>query len=225
MSSKEKAALYLQMGVRYMELNMLKTAKENLDIALDLDTNNAEIYNALGVIYERLNQNAVARQNYQKALAIDGNNYRIKNNYGRFLCARNQYNEGIRLLNEALKMPLNNRKWFAYTNIGLCELKNAKPTLAETNFRKALQSNSQYSPALLEMQKISYGKGKFLSARAFLERYLAVTSHTPESLWYAVQTERALGNNALVEKYKEQLFRSFPLSAQAKQLKTAVKTN
>ena len=225
MPNKEKAGLYLQMGVRYLELNMLKTAKENLDIALSLDTNNAEIYNALGAMHERLNQNAIAGQNYQQALAIDANDFRIKNNYGRFLCERNQYNEGIQLLKQALAIPLNNRRWFAYTNIGLCELKNANPSLAEENFRQALQSNSQYSPALLEMQKISYGKGKFLSARAFLERYLAVTRHTPQSLWYAVQTERALGNKALVEKYKEQLFRSFPLSVEAKQLKTIAGTN
>ena len=112
-----------------------------------------------------------------------------------------------------------------YCRLGLCELKNAKQSLAEANFRQALQTNSQYSPALLEMQKISYGKGKFLSARAFLERYLAVANHTSETLWYAVQTERALGNKSLVEKYKEKLFSLYPLSMEAKQLKTAVKIN
>jgi type IV pilus assembly protein PilF len=223
MSDEEKANLYLQMGVRYLEMNMLKIAQEKLNIALSFNPEDAELQNALGVMHERLQQNTAAGQHYKKAVKINADDFRIKNNYGRFLCESGKYLEGVRLLKQALALPLNNRKWFAYTNIGRCELKNAKPALAETNFRLALQKNTRYAPALAEMQRISYNKGQFLSARAFLERYLGVAKHTSETLWYAVQTERGLGNKALVEQYRERLFGFFPASSEAQQLKTAIK--
>ena len=219
LTDEELAIVNLQLGARYIEMNMLEVAKEKLDTALELDSNNAEIYNALGVLYERLQQHGIAKEYYKDAMNIDANNASIKNNYGRSLCQTGDYQMGMRLLKEALSMPFNNRKWFAYTNIGICELNQGNQKLAEDNFRQALQVNRNYPSALFEMQKISYRTGKYMSARAFLERYLAVARHTPATLWYAVQTERALGNQELSEEYRELLFSQFPVSKQAQQLK------
>jgi type IV pilus assembly protein PilF len=218
LSKPEEAKLYLQMGVRYLEMDMLKIAKENLETAESIDPNNATIHNSLGALYERLKMFPDAREQYRKAVALDTSDAAAKNNYGRFLCERGNYEEGMELLNEALALPLNNRKWFAYTNIGRCELRNGKQKLAEANFRMALQRKKNYSPALFEMQKISYHSGKYMSARAFLERYLSVARHNPATLWYAVQTERALGNEKLARIYKEKLSTLFPTSKEAQQL-------
>jgi type IV pilus assembly protein PilF len=87
----------------------------------------------------------------------------------------------------------------------------------------ALQINRHYSPALFEMQKISYHSEKYMSARAFLERYLSVAKHSAASLWYAVQTERALGNQKLAESYRGKLNTLFPASKEAQQLNIEVK--
>ena len=220
-TDEELAEINLKLGVRYLSLNMLATAKEKLEIALELDSNNAEVYNALGVLYERLQQHGIAKEYYKGAMSLDANNASIKNNYGRSLCQTGDYQTGMELLKEALSMPFNNRKWFAYTNIGICELNQGNQQLAEDNFRQALQTNRNYSAALFEMQKISYRTGKYMSARAFLERYLAVARHTPATLWYAVQTERALGNQELSEDYRDILFSQFPASKEAQQLKMA----
>jgi len=215
---KEEAILYMQMGVRYLEMGMFKVAKENLEAAVDADSNNADIHNALGVLYERLQLASKAMEQYREAVALDASNSGAKNNYGRFLCERGSYDAGMQMLNETILLPLNNRKWFAYTNLGRCQLKQGDQKLAEYSFRKALQINKKYSPALLEMQKISYHSKKYMSARAFLERYLSAAKHTSQSLWYAVQTERVLGNENLAEAYKEKLFSLFPISKEAQQL-------
>jgi len=174
------------------------------------------------VLNERLQQNNVARSHFEKAMELSPENASIKNNYGRFLCTTGHYREGLELLQQAVTMPLNNRKWFALTNIGLCDLKQRELKKAEQAFRKALQENSGYSPALLEMQKISYQSRKYMSARAFLERYLAVAKHTAETLWVGFQTERALGNKTLAEQYRQQLLVLFPASKQAQQVRTAI---
>ena len=39
---KEESILYMQMGVRYLEMGMLKIAKENLEMAVEVDSNNAD---------------------------------------------------------------------------------------------------------------------------------------------------------------------------------------
>lgn len=222
LSKRQEAETYLQMGIRYLDLNMIKIAKDKLDMSLALDKHNADTHNALGVTYERLQQYDLARQYYQQAVTINPDNASIKNNYGRFLCARGQYQEGILFLTQALAIPLNTKKWFAYTNMGQCALREGKKQLAETYFRQALQYNSQYGHALLEMQKISFNKRNFLSARAFLQRFSAVSKHTPQTLWYAVQTEQFLGNSVLAKQYREQLLTLFPTSKEAQQLANAV---
>ncbi|MEE9336497.1 MAG: type IV pilus biogenesis/stability protein PilW [Methylococcaceae bacterium] len=222
-SNKEKSALNLKMGGRYLEMNMLETAKEKIELSISLDSKNAKAYNTLGVLYERLKQYDMAGKQYKKAMQLDEENASILNNYGRFLCEKGDYQAGIALLKKAITMPFNHRKWFAYTNIGRCELGKGDMAMAERNFRQALQENKNYSPALSEMQKISYKAKKYMSARAFLERYLAVTRHSAETLWYAVQTERALGNKAMSEKYRDQLLMRFPTSKESEQVKTAIR--
>lgn len=217
MPKEEEAALYRNLGERYLEMGRLKEAKKNLEKAEKI-ISNADIHNSLGALNERLGLFTEAESEYQQAIALDENNARVKNNYGRFLCERGNYKGGMVLLNEALIAPLNNRKWIAYTNIGHCQLKSNKKYLAEASLRKALQLNKNFPPALFEMQKISYHSGKYMSARGFLERYLSVSGHNAGTLWYAVQTERALGNEKLVEGYKEKLNGLFPTSKEAQQI-------
>ena len=224
LSKKKESELYVQMGVRYLEMNMLKDAKEKLEAAVGTDSTNADAHNALGALYERFKQFDKAEDAYKKAMTLDNDNASISNNYGRFLCTRGDYQGGLKLLKQALSLPLNNRKWFAYTHIGHCELMRGQEQLAEDNFRQALLENKRYLPALFEMQKISYRSGKYMSARAFLARYLEISKHTPATLWYAVQTERVLGNEKLAEEYKGELFNQFPASKEAQQLKKSMRS-
>lgn len=222
MSSREKAALNMQLGARYLDMGMLEIAKEKLETAVNLDSSNAEIHNTLAVFYERIKNTEAAADSFKTALNKAPDNFSIKNNYGRFLCDQGQYEQGMALLQQAIESPMNNRQWFALTNMGICSIKQSQRQQAEEYFRQALMAQPDYPPALLEMQRISYQKQQFMSARAFLERYLGVAKHTPESLWIAFQTERALGNAKVSEEYREQLLSLFPASKEAQQVKTAI---
>lgn len=219
MSSQEQAEVYMQMGSRYLEMNMLELAKENLEKSERLDNNNAEIYNVYGAFYERIKDYVNAENKYQTAVKKAPDNFIIKTNYGRFLCSRNNFDSGMRILMEALELPMNNKQWYSLTAIGVCYYKQENLVQAEDNLRKALLLKVDFSPALQEMQKISYQNHQYLSARAFLERYLAVANQTPQTLWIGFQTERALGNAKLAEDYAEQLINNFPTAAEAEAIK------
>lgn len=222
MSRSEEAHLNLQMGVRYMDMGMLEVAQEKLETAHDLDSGNPEVLNALGVFYERIKEYEQAEEFYQSAISKDSTSHYIKNNYGRFLCERGQFEKGMSLLQESLDDPMNTHTWLELSNIGNCYVQQDNSTQGEEYFRRALQINPAYAPALLEMLKISYNQQQYMSARAFLERFQAAAKPTPESLWLGFQTERALGNRSAAENYQEQLMAAFPTSKEAQEVKTAI---
>ncbi|MGR9012390.1 MAG: type IV pilus biogenesis/stability protein PilW [Gammaproteobacteria bacterium] len=208
--------IHFQLGVRYLSMNKLELAKENLLRALSSNSDNAQAHNALAYLYEKLNQPDKAKDHYETALNLTPNDLGIKNNLGRFLCEHGELDEGMEILSDAGSSPLNDRQWLALTNAGRCQLDMGQKQQAESYFRQALQLNKAYAPALSEMQKIAYEKGDFWSAKGFLQRYLGVANHTSETLWYAAQAERALGNIELAKQYKKLLLERFPLSTEAK---------
>lgn len=222
MSNKEQATLNLQMGVQYMKMGMLDVAREKLEAALDFNSSDADIHDALAVFYERINKIDEAEDRYKSALSLDPDNLSVKNNYGRFLCEHGHIDKGMDMLNGIVNSPMNNRTWFALSNIAMCFERQNNLDRAEDFFRQALLVEPDYAPALMEMLKITYKKQQYMSARAFLQRYVGVAEHTAETLWYAFQTERALGNAQAAEDYRSQLTSKFPASNEAHQVKAAI---
>ncbi|POZ50978.1 type IV pilus biogenesis/stability protein PilW [Methylovulum psychrotolerans] len=214
---KEKTDTYLQLGIRYMNMNRLELAKENLEKALANDANNAAVHNALAYLFEKIEKFPEAEAHYKKALQIAPDDLGAQNNYGRFLCDHGDTRQGMGLLSKAMGNLLNDRQWLAVTNAGLCELKDGQNSRAKAYFKEALLLKPDYSPALLEMQKICYQNREYWPAKSYLQRYLASgVPHTAQSLWYGMQTERALGNIGLAQEYKNLLLEKFPLSDEAK---------
>lgn len=215
--NKDDAAnVYLQLGVRYLTLNKLEVAKENLERALNDDSNNVQAINAMAFLYEKLNKFDEARKYYETASSLAPDDLGVQNNFGRFLCNRGDFQKGIALLTGASTNPLNDQQWLALTNAGRCHLALKQTQKAKIYFKQALQMNPAYAPALLEMQKISYQSGEYWAAKGYLQRYLAVADHTSESLWFAILTERDLSNESEAMKYQNLLLEKYPLSNEAK---------
>ncbi len=217
-SDHEIAENYLQMGVGYMELGKNRIALQRLQHALQLDEDNSEIHNALGVLYQNLGDAKRAEQYFGQSLDLNPDNVSAKNNYGRFLCDQGLYDKAMVYLNEALAAPMNTRKWFALTNIGICKYNRNETGVAERYLREALQKNPNYAPALQQMIAVSYDKKNYISAKGFLERFLARSKHTPKTLYYAMLIEMSLGNTEKADRYKATLLEKFPLSKEAQRL-------
>jgi type IV pilus assembly protein PilF len=210
--------IYLQLGIRYMDLNKLELAKENLQKALEKEPNNARAHSALAFLYEKINHLDEAREHYETALGLSSDDIGIQNNYGKFLCDRRQFERGLGLLAQATSNLLNDRQWMALTNTARCHLGLGQRPQAVALLKQALDMNGQYSAALMEMQKISYQMGEYKAAEDYLQRYLGGAKHTPDTLWVGLQTEQALGNLSLANEYRALLLDKFPNSNEAKQV-------
>jgi type IV pilus assembly protein PilF len=215
-ASLSESDVYVQLGVQYMEQGSYDVALKDLTRALDEDGDNSEAHNAMGVLFERLNRLPDAEIHFRKALDLNADNNSARNNYGRYLCARGRTAEGLQQIQTVVNDPLYRQPWIPLTNAGLCLRGAGRAAEAEGFFRRALERNPQFSPALLELAKLSFAARRYPTARGFLERYRGVARPTPESLWLAAQTELALGDRESAETYLGQLHRHYPDSGEAR---------
>lgn len=219
LSDEDLSMLDFRRGVAYLELGKTDQALKMLEKAIDTDPDNYQAVGALAALYESVGMYEKAEENYLHALDLRPNKSAPENNIGRFLCLRGEYDRAMEYLQSAADKPLNTRKWVALTNLGICQNKQGHMGPAENNLRKALELQPEFAPALLEMAKISYKKHKYMSAQAFLQRYLGVAEPTAETLWYAIHLERLSGNKAEAERFKTELLQKFPNSKQAWKIK------
>ncbi|MEQ8660577.1 MAG: type IV pilus biogenesis/stability protein PilW, partial [Gammaproteobacteria bacterium] len=144
------------------------------------------------------------------SLALDPRNSAALNNYGQFLCRQGRHAEGQAQFLKAVENPLYRLPAVAYSNAGTCAFDAGDLVVAETHFRRALESDPRLAPALLQMADISYRQQRYLPARGYLQRYLEVARHTARSLWLGILIERELDDRDAVASYSLQLERGFP---------------
>lgn len=221
-TTNEVALANLRLGTAYMEQGNYEIALEKLDRALAADPDYYATLNVMGILHQRMGRMEDAEKYFKRALKIYPSESTTLNNYGQLLCSIGRLDESQTIFIQAAENPLYNSPEIAYTNAGLCALKNDKQDQAEEFFRKALEKNSNMPTALIKMSEISLNKGNHLSARGYLQRYTANNAHNSKSLWLGIQIERALGDKDAEASYALQLRNNFPDSQEAILLKQSI---
>jgi len=140
-----------------------------------------------------------------------------RNAYAVFLCRKGEVDTALKHFDAAVDNPLYPQPEVALANAGQCA-RSKDSVLAERYLRTALRRNAQFAPALFQMARISFENSNALSARGYLQRYLAVAKHTPQTLWLGIQVERELGDRDAVASYSLLLQGQFPDSEEARLL-------
>lgn len=218
-ASREDAAQYnLELGIGYLRQGNLQAARDKLLRAIKEEPNLATAHSALGLVYERLEDPDGALREYRKAVDLDPKNPDALNALGVFLCSqRNEPQEALRYFDRAIAIPLsvrNANRAMLFTNAGTCAKQVDLPR-AEAYLRRALQEDPQFPDALLQMGMVTFEQGNALTARAFLERYLATAKPSAAGLWLGVRVEQSLNDAAAAKKYADQLRQQFPDSVEA----------
>jgi type IV pilus assembly protein PilF len=170
------------------------------------------------MLYERLGDSDKADAHMARAVSLEPENPDLKNNYAAYLCQKGRYEKGEKFALEAATNALYKTPEVAYSNAGNCAKGAGNIQRAEENYRKALALKPRFGDALLQMADIEYRQNEYMSARAFLERYLAVGRSSPTTLWLGVRIERGLGNHSAAQAYAQRLKSEYPTAPQTKEL-------
>jgi type IV pilus assembly protein PilF len=208
----------LEIGIDHLRKGNLSQAKEKIDRALDQNPRNANAHSAAGLLYDRLGETKQADSHFDRALSLDAKNPDIANNYAAFLCKNTRYERGEKFALQAASNPLYKTPEIGLVNAGNCARAGGELARAEEHYRRAIGIQPRFGAALFSLAEVELEQKDYLSARAFLERYIAVSRTGPSSLWLGVRIERGLGNAGTADQYAQRLKNQYPSSPETKQL-------
>ncbi len=207
-----------QLAIEYLKQGQLAVAKEKIDKAVRENPRDLGVQMSAGLVYERLQETDKAEDHFREALRIDSTNPDAQNALGAFFCRNGKMQKGEEMFLRAARNPLYTTPEVALTNAGVCARQDGKLDKAEQFLRQAIAQPRRYPEALLQLSGVAFDGGKFLEARAFLQRYLAETPGTAAVLMLGYRIEKALGDSAAMAGYAGQLHSRFPDSAETKAL-------
>lgn len=212
------AELNLELGIDYLRKGNLAQAKEKIERSLEQNPRNASAHSIAGMLYVRLNDDKKAESHYERAISLAPDDPEIRNNFAVYLCRKGKYARGEKLALQAAENRLYKTREVALVNAGNCARNAGELDKAEGHYRKALQLRPRFAEALLQMADMQYERTEYVSARAFLQRYMEVGRTTAMTLWLGHRIERSLGNTAEAQHYARRLKSEYPNAAQTKEL-------
>ncbi len=210
------AELNYQLGARYYQNGKYELARDRLLLAVELDPKMAVAYTTLGMSYEALGNMRLATEAYGNAIRVAPRNFDVNNAYAVFLCKQRDYEGSSKYFLKAANHPENDNSERTLTNAGLCMAQKPDVVEAERFFRAALEIRPTYGEALLQLCLLKYQQQDFMSARAFLQRFMSSAKPTAGVLMLAAEIEGKLGNERGRSEYVDQLLNEFPDSPEAR---------
>jgi len=203
------------LGQMYMERGQNEVAFGKLKKAVAEDPDYAPAHTVLGVLYERLGEMDMAGKHYRLAYEADPKGGDVNNNYGTYLCKTGETKNAISHFLKALDDPFYSSPAVALSNAGSCALDAGDIAEADTYLRRSLQIDPAFPDTLFSLARLSYAKGSYLQARAFIQRYEAAAQHNASSLLLAFKLEIALHDDEASDTYMFALESNFSDSEQA----------
>lgn len=222
---EEIASTRTAIAAEFIRDHKLDDAQRQLERALESNPKSAPANDMMGVLLQQegspLNL-AKAEAYFKKAISLDPEFSQAHNNYGVYLSQVKRYNEAIVQFQIAGSALGYEGRASALENLGRTYLKVNNKELATQTFLKALDTNRQSVIARSELIDILLNDGRSLQAKELYDDLVILLDNNldPRTLMQGIRIAKASGNNAQVQKLTQQVFDRFPLSPEAKQLRT-----
>lgn len=205
-----KGLANLQLAQNYLRAGKLDIAIDRANRALRSDPGSADVHVVLGMIRQTLNDTARAGEHYKRAAELGPNTGHVLNAYGAWLCERQQYDQAETMFSRAVLDPFYEAKAQAYYNAGRCSILAGRLDRAEAPLRKGLEIDPDEPLLLEQMARLQFRQGKYLSARAFLQRREALGEVGADMLELAIAIEEGAGDRDAANRYRARLRQDFP---------------
>ena len=214
----DKALIHTQLARGYLQQKQYAVAKEELEKALRISSNHSDANYVMALLMMELEQYEVAEKHFYKAVKADPSNASAAHDFGMFLCQIGKEQESVEYFENAANNPFFNKKELSYMRAGEC-LARINDVRAEAFLTKALSLNPKLRPALFRLASIKHKDGSSFIARAYIERYFAITKPQPAALLLAYRIELKLKAMKVANEYRVKLLEEFPASQQARLLR------
>jgi type IV pilus assembly protein PilF len=146
-------------------------AKRNLELAADIDADNAEVHEAFALVFQSTGEYELAEEHFKNAVKLDRKLSRARNNYAAFLFSQQRFAEAQEQLEEVIKDTQYNARANAFVNLGLCRLQLNNKQGAQEAFMRAIAIDRGSQIASLELAQLNYDAQDFRSASQYYNNY------------------------------------------------------
>jgi len=206
------------LAIHYLQENALPLASTKIERALSQNPQLLDAHLVAAEVSVRLDEPQRAERHYRNALDINASSGAALNNYAAFLCQQNRPTRALDLWEMAAANPRYSRAAMALTNAGDCLERAGRSDQAGIYWRRALDQQATFAPALQALAAQSLSQGQLDSANAYFSRYTAASNETPALLWLGARLAKAQNNAERYARFVQRLRQAFPLSDQALQL-------
>ncbi len=221
-TQSDKALIHAQLAKNYLQQKQYAVAKKELEIALKINSNHSDSNYVMALLMMELKQYEVAEKHFVRAVRSNKENSAAAHDFGMFLCQTGRERRAVDYFEIAAANPLFGKSELSYMRAGEC-LSRIDDSDAESYLKRALDVNPRLRPALYRLAVINSEKQSFMSARAYIERFLAITDPQPAALLLAYKIESNLNAMEVAEKYSGQLLTDFPGSREAAEMRSILR--
>jgi len=226
LDQQEIARVRTSLAAQYIRKNELDTAQQQLEKAFAADSRYAPAYDMMGVLLQqegsRINL-AKADEYFKKAIALDKDFVQAHNNYGVYLSQTKRYREAAEQFEIAGATLGYEGRIGALENLGRTYLQLGDNSAASKAFLRALDGNRNSIIAHIELVDLLLDQQRIPQAQRLYDETLILVQGqgiSPRLLLQGIKLAAAQNNITTRQQLAQQLLSAYPLSDEAKQLKT-----
>lgn len=226
LDQQEIARVRTSLAAQYIRKNELDTAQRQLEKAFAADSRYAPAYDMMGVLLQqegsRINLQK-ADQYFKKAISLDKDFEQAHNNYGVYLSQMKRYKEAAEQFEIAGAALGYEGRIGALENLGRTYLQMGDRTAAAKAFLRALDGNRNSIIAHIELVDLLLEQQRVAQAQKLYDETLILVQGqgiSPRLLLQGIKLAAAQNNITTRQQLAQQLLSAYPLSDEAKQLKT-----
>ena len=226
LDQQEIARVRTSLAAQYIRKNELDTAQQQLEKAFAADSRYAPAYDMMGVLLQqegsRINL-AKADEYFKKAIVLDKDFVQAHNNYGVYLSQTKRYREAAEQFEIAGATLGYEGRIGALENLGRTYLQLGDNSAASKAFLRALDGNRNSIIAHIELVDLLLQQQRVPQAQRLYDETLILVQGqgiSPRLLLQGIKLAAAQNNITTRQQLAQQLLSAYPLSDEAKQLKT-----
>lgn len=187
----------VKLGMNYLQKKDRENALRAFSKAIELDKRSAEAHQGMGVLHQLNGENELAEKSFKKALKSrsDFSEAGIHLSYGKFLLAKNRYQESAKQFEMAASDVSYPSRPNAFYFLGVAEKRLNNIEKAKVAFDRGLNINPRLSGAALELAEIAFTDKDYAASKKYLNNFTQVNKRpNARSLWLSIQIERVFEN-------------------------------